>query len=59
MVKFGLFDGGSENAKQEFEGEWLAVNGDIVCVMSKVSAVDRTLAVVRLTPDQSLKKIKD
>ena len=62
MAKFGLFDGGSKGTNQEYEGDYLTVSDDIVCVWQndgKGSTQNHyfIVATIRLAPAQSVKKI--
>jgi hypothetical protein len=56
MAKFGLYEFGTPaRAKQEYEGDFLLVNGDIVCVVEKEG--NRVVAAIRLAEGQSVKKV--
>jgi hypothetical protein len=61
MAKFGLFDGKLKEPHQEFEGEHLVISGEsgeTVSVMGKDDEGNqRTVAVIRLAPGQSVKKV--
>jgi hypothetical protein len=61
MAKFGLFDGRLKEPHQEFEGEYLIINGEsgeTVSVMGKDDEGNqRTVAVIRLAQGQSVKKV--
>ena len=56
--KYGLFKANAETPRQEFEGEYLEVHGDMVSIVAgDGSGHERTFAVIRLEPDQCIKKI--
>ena len=62
MAKFGLFEATERGALQEYEGDYLTLSDDIVCVRQndgKGSGPEHDLVVaaVRLAPGQSVKKI--
>jgi hypothetical protein len=58
MAKFGLFDGRIKEPNQEFEGEYLVINGDTVTVMGKDDEGNqRIVAAIRLAQGQSVKKV--
>ena len=58
MAKFGLMSVNEPSKSvQEFEGEFLEINGDVVSVVANVSTNYRTVAVVRLHPGQVVKKL--
>jgi hypothetical protein len=62
MAKFGLFEvGSSMNPREEYDGEYLFAKDDMVCVMANGGGGtgDKTYAVIRLAPGQSVKKIKE
>ncbi len=59
LIKFGLYEGISPNVRQEFEGEYLAVHGDLVSVVrNDGSGSIVSVAVVKLDKDQCIKPIK-
>ena len=59
MAKFAWYQGDSTKVLQEFEGDWLEIDGDVVCVMVKkpASTDGHAMNVVRLHPGQVVKKI--
>ena len=58
MVKFGLFDGESTKPSQIYEGETLALNGDVVCVIARDDkGTQSPVAVIRLAERMSVKKV--
>jgi hypothetical protein len=59
MAKFGVMAQNGKEVFQEFEGDWLEINGDIVCVMVKkpASTDGQAMNVVRLAPGFVVKQI--
>lgn len=59
MAKFGLFEVGTmAKAKQEYEGEWLEISGDMVSVVAhNDKGIQHAYAVIRLGQGQSVRKI--
>ncbi len=61
MAKFGWFQGDSQKALREFEGDWLEFNGDSVLVVTMMrdgSNQNRAIAVIRLAAGQTVEIIK-
>jgi hypothetical protein len=57
MAKFGLMAANGEHVLQEFEGDWLEVNGDVVLVMSSEGGEKaRALHIIRMLPGWVIKK---
>jgi hypothetical protein len=62
MAKFGLFEGQTKEALQEYEGGYLTVSDDIVCVRENDGKGggqehDLVVAAIRLSQGQSVKKV--
>jgi hypothetical protein len=62
MAKFGLYDAGSKEPLQEYDGDslQLSANGESVSIVvsAGIGADPRTVAVIRLAERQSVKQVK-
>jgi hypothetical protein len=60
MAKFGFYSASGKEPLQEYEGDCLVVNDDVVRILIRMDGSgnhDVTVAAVRLAEGQSVKKV--